>query len=278
MKPKVWMITGASRGIGAEIAKKVLAAGDLLVATARNVKPLEELGHGENLLPVALDVTVEPQIKAGVESAVTRFGRIDVLVNNAGFGLLGAIEETSAEEVERVFRTNVFGLLNVTRAVLPIMRNQKSGHIINVSSVGGYSAGYPGFGVYCATKFAVEGITESLHAEVTPLGIRVTVIEPGFIRTDFLDSSSLVKTALELPAYAETVGKTRTFAAEVSHKQQGDPVKFARAVVELVNAANPPLRLPLGKDTLERIKAKNAYVEQEVSAWRKLAESIAIDS
>ena len=129
---------------------------------------------------------MEPQIKAAVESAVTRFGRIDVLVNNAGFGLLGAIEETSAEEVERVFRTNVFGLLNVTRAVLPIMRNQKSGHIINVSSVGGYSAGYAGFGVYCATKFAVEGITESLHAEVTPLGIRVTVIEPGFIRTDFL--------------------------------------------------------------------------------------------
>jgi NAD(P)-dependent dehydrogenase (short-subunit alcohol dehydrogenase family) len=272
MTQKVWMITGASRGFGAEISRAVLAAGDKVVATARNTKGLEQLRTHNNLFAVALDVTSEQQVKAAVDAALKHFGRIDVLVNNAGFGLLGAVEEASAEEVERVYRTNVFGLLNVTRAVLPAMRKQRSGHLINISSVGGY-ASFPGWGIYCSTKFAVEAITEALYGELKPLGIHATVVEPGYFRTDFLDSSSLAETAVRIPDYAATVGKTREMAAGRNHQQQGDPSKLAQAFLQLVNAAEPPVRLPLGTDTLERIAAKNAFVEQETAKWRALSAS-----
>jgi NAD(P)-dependent dehydrogenase (short-subunit alcohol dehydrogenase family) len=192
MAEKVWMITGASRGLGAEIAKAVLAAGEKLIATARDVQALAPLDSQENLIAVSMDVTDEAQVKAGVGEGLYRFGRIDVLVNNAGFGLLGAVEETTAPEVERIYRTNVFGLLNVTRAVLPIMRQQRSGHIINFSSLGGFRAS-AGWGVYFSTKFAVEGLTEALYDELAPLGIHATVVEPGFFRTDFMDNRSLGK-------------------------------------------------------------------------------------
>src|ERR1700744_6436207 len=183
MKNKVWFITGASRGMGFEIAKAVLASGDIVVATVRkNAAELAaRLGSADKALVVTLDVTKEAEVKGGVDAAISRFGRIDVLVNNAGYGLLAAVEEASANEVERVFGTNVFGLLAVSRAVLPTMRRQRSGHVINISSVGGYSA-YPGWGVYGATKFAVEGLTEALAAELKPLGIKATVVEPGFFR------------------------------------------------------------------------------------------------
>jgi NAD(P)-dependent dehydrogenase (short-subunit alcohol dehydrogenase family) len=272
MAQKVWMITGASRGFGAEISKAVLAAGDKLVATARNAKGLEHLGGHANVFPVTFDVTSEPQVKAGVDSALKHFGRIDALVNNAGFGLLGAVEEASAEEVERVYRTNVFGLLNVTRAVLPSMRKQRSGHIINMSSVGGYSSS-AGWGIYCSTKFAVEGITEALHVELLPLGIHATVVEPGFFRTDFLDSSSLLETAARIVDYADTVGTMREIAAGRNHQQPGDPTKLAQAMLRLVSAGEPPVRLPLGTDTLQRIAAKNAFVERETAKWRAVSAS-----
>jgi NAD(P)-dependent dehydrogenase (short-subunit alcohol dehydrogenase family) len=203
---------------------------------------------------------------------VKTFGRIDILVNNAGYGLLGAVEEASDAETRKLFGTNVFGLLNVTRAVLPHMRRQRSGHIINLSSVGGYT-GYPGWGVYGATKFAVEGISEALAGEVAPLGIRVTVVEPGFFRTDFLDETSLSRTALEIDDYCDSVGKTRSHAADVNHGQRGDPRKLAQAFIRLVNAKNPPLRLPLGSDTVERIEAKNAFVAKELAEWRSVATS-----
>jgi NAD(P)-dependent dehydrogenase (short-subunit alcohol dehydrogenase family) len=266
------MITGASRGFGAEISKAVLAAGDQLIATARNIQRMEHLGTPENLFTVALDVTDEPRVKEAVDTALEHFGRIDVLVNNAGFGLLGAVEESSAEEVERLFRTNVFGLLNVTRAVLPSMRKRRAGHIMNLSSIGGYGSS-PGWGVYCSTQFAVEGITEALHAELAPLGIHATVIEPGFFRTDFLDSSSLVETANRISDYADTVGKMREFAAGHNHQQPGDPAKLAQAIVQLANTPQPPVRLPLGTDTLKRIAEKNAFVEEETSKWRTLSAS-----
>jgi NAD(P)-dependent dehydrogenase (short-subunit alcohol dehydrogenase family) len=268
---RVWFITGASRGFGARIAAAALAAGDAVVATARDPSTITaQLGSHERLLAVRLDVTSEAQAHEAAGQAVKKFGRIDVLVNNAGYGLLGAIEEASAKETERLFATNVFGLLGVTRAVLPHMRRQRSGHIINLSSVGGYT-GYPGWGVYGATKFAVEGISEALQAEVAPLGIHVTVVEPGFFRTDFLDETSLVRTAQQIDDYSDTVGKTRAHAADVNHGQRGDPCKLARAFIELVNAASPPTRLPLGSDTVERIEAKHAHVEQELNAWRKVA-------
>jgi NAD(P)-dependent dehydrogenase (short-subunit alcohol dehydrogenase family) len=270
---RIWFITGASRGFGARIAEEALAAGDAVVATARDPATITgRLGSHERLLATRLDVTDEAEAHRAAGLAVKKFGRIDVLVNNAGYGLLGAIEEASAEETTRLFGTNVFGLLGVTRAVLPHMRRQRSGHIINLSSVGGYT-GYPGWGVYGATKFAVEGISEALAGEVAPLGIHVTVVEPGFFRTDFLDETSLARTAQQIDDYRDTVGKTRDHAADVNHGQRGDPRKLAKAFMQLVKSENPPTRLPLGSDTVERIESKNAHVAQELEAWRNVATS-----
>jgi len=269
----VWFVTGASRGFGALIAEAALAAGDAVVATARDPSTVTaRLGSHERLLATRLDVTSETEAHAAVGKAVKKFGRIDILVNNAGYGLLGAIEEASAEEAAKLFGTNVFGLLGVTRAVLPHMRRQRSGHIINLSSVGGYT-GYPGWGIYGATKFAVEGISEALAGEVAPLGIKVTVVEPGFFRTDFLDETSLLRTAREIEDYRDSVGKTRAHAADVNHGQRGDPRKLAQAFIALANAKEPPLRLPLGSDTVERIESKNAFVARELAAWRTIATS-----
>lgn len=270
---RTWLITGASRGFGALIAEQALNAGDAVIATAR--KPADvtaRLGEHPNLLAVRLDVTREEEAHEAVATGIARFGRIDVLINNAGFGVLGAVEETSAAETERLFATNVFGVLNVTRAVLPHMRRQRSGRVINISSLGGYQA-YMGWGVYGSTKFAVEGISEALQQEVAPLGIHVTVVEPGFFRTDFLDEQSLVKTALELADYDETVGAMRQFASSANHAQPGDPAKFAEAMLVLANAEQPPLRLPLGSDAVARIEQKHAQVEAELQAWRSLAMS-----
>ncbi|MCH4902170.1 oxidoreductase [Pseudomonas sp. B707] len=268
---RTWLITGASRGFGTLIAEQALRAGDAVIATARNPQDItDRLGEHPNLLAVRLDVTREEEAHQAVAAGIKRFGRIDVLINNAGFGVLGAVEETSASETERLFATNVFGLLNVTRAVLPHMRAQRSGRVINISSIGGYQA-YVGWGVYGSTKFAVEGISEALHQELAPLGIHATVVEPGFFRTDFLDEQSLIKTALVLPDYNETVGKMRTFAEAANHAQPGDPVKFAEAMLALVNAPNPPQRLALGSDTIARIEAKNRLVAQELAEWNELA-------
>jgi len=267
---RIWFITGAARGLGARITEAALKNGDAVVATGRDTKAIEAtFGGHPNLLALRLDVTSEDEAREAVAAALKRFGRIDVLVNNAGYGLLGAIEEATREEVERVFATNVFGLLTVTRAVLPQMRRQRSGHVINISSLGGY-ASYPGWGIYGATKFAVEGITEALAAEVAPLGIQTTVVEPGFFRTDFLDGTSL-KSAQAIEDYGPTVGATRAGAEARNHAQPGDPVKFAQALLKLVAAEKPPLRLPLGSDALQRITDKHTQVEQEIAAWRELA-------
>ena len=199
---RVWMITGAARGIGARITEAALARGEAVVATSRDAASLQKrFPESDALLALPLDVTDEAQAAAAVQSALARFGRIDVLVNNAGYGLLGAVEEATADEVRRLYDTNVFGLLNVTRAVLPAMRARRSGHVINISSLGGYQSG-PGFGVYCSTKFAVEGLSEALHGELAPLGIHVTVVEPGYFRTDFLDSNSLAVSPRILDDYA----------------------------------------------------------------------------
>lgn len=270
---RVWFITGASRGIGALIAQAALADGNAVVAAGRNLSAIvERLGTSSALLPIALDVTDEAQARQAVQAALEKFGRIDVLVNNAGFGLLGAVEESADKDIRRMFDTNVFGLLNVTRAVLPTMRANRSGHIINISSIGGYRAA-AGFGVYSSTKFAVEGITEALHAELKPLGIHATVVEPGYFRTDFLDASSLVVAPNEIEDYVETSGAVRRKAMQMNHQQPGDPQKLAAAMIRLVDAPAPPLRLPLGTDTLAAIAAKNAYVAQETESWRELSAS-----
>lgn len=273
MKPLVWFITGASRGFGLEIARAALQRGDAVVAAARDPHVVERaLGQRAQLLTVELDVTNERQAQAAVKAALERYGRIDVLVNNAGRGLVGAVEETSAEEVRSVFAVNVDGLLNVTRAALPSMRERRSGRILNLSSVGGFGA-WPGWGVYCATKFAVEGLSEALHAELRPLGIQVTVIEPGTFRTDFLDASSLSRTKQVIAEYGESSGNARQWADAANHDQLGDPVKGAAVIVTVATSADPPLRLQLGTDSLARVEAKLGQVATELAAWRRLAES-----
>jgi NAD(P)-dependent dehydrogenase (short-subunit alcohol dehydrogenase family) len=272
-----WFITGAARGLGYAIARHALDNGANVVAAARSLTQLEAAYSAAPddlapILPVALDVTDETQAAAAVEAAIARFGRIDVLVNNAGRGLLGAVEEASAAEVETVFATNVFGLLNVTRAVLPHMRAQRSGHIVNISSMGGF-AQVPGWGVYGATKFAIEGLSEAMRAELAPVGVAVTVVEPGSFRTDFLDGSSLHITARQIPDYAATVGKVRQAAAANNHGQRNDPDKGAAAIYAVVSAPDPPSRFPVGPDAIAMVEGKLAHVREELDAWRALGSS-----
>jgi len=270
---KTWFITGASRGFGARIAKRALAQGDNVVATARNPQTvIERLGEHPRLLAVPLDVTDEAQANRAAMLAVERFGHIDVLLNNAGYGLLGAVEEASGAEVEALYRTNVFGLLAVTRAVLPQMRAQRSGRILNISSIGGYRAG-AGFGVYCSTKFAVEGLSEALHAELSPLGIHVTVVEPGYFRTDFLHSTSLSISASSIADYNATAGFVRDVAANLNHQQPGDPDRLAQVLVDFTEEPHPPVRLPLGSDTVAAIRNKHANDAAIVSAWHDVCVS-----
>ena len=275
---KTWLITGASRRFGALIAKRALEVGDNVVATARNPQTIvDALGSHRNLLALPLDVTNEPQAREAAAAAVKRFGRIDVLVNNAGFGLLGAVEEATDEEVVRLYRANVFGLLNVTRAVLPQMRRQRSGHVLNLSSVGGYRAAV-GFGVYSSTKFAVEGLSEALAGELKPLEINVTIVEPGYFRTDFLDSQSLMVSPTRIDDYTDTAGATRERAKIVNHNQPGDPVKLAAAIVDLAGNSDAPLRMPFGSDTVAAIVAKNAFVALELAKWREVSVSTDFDA
>jgi NAD(P)-dependent dehydrogenase (short-subunit alcohol dehydrogenase family) len=268
---RVWLITGASRGFGAEIAAAALAVGDAVVATARSTTPvIKRLGERSELLALRVDVTNEPSMAAAVREAISTFGCIDVLVNNAGYGLVGAVEETSFDDIRKIYETNVFGLLGMTRAALPQMRRQRSGRIINMSSVGGYRS-LAGYGIYCSTKFAVEAISEALSAELAPLGIRVIIVEPGYFRTDFLDATSFVESSTRIDDYDVTSGQTRESARERNHQQLGDPVKLARTLVELARSPSPPLRLPLGTDAVDAIEAKNAFVARELDAWRRLS-------
>ncbi|MFF1837418.1 oxidoreductase [Streptomyces sp. NPDC058231] len=267
-----WFITGASRGFGLEIARQVLERGDSVVATARNTQGVEKdlSRYGDRVLAVALDVTDESQARAAVEAALGAFGSIDVLVNNAGRGLLGAVEETSDAALRAVYETNVFGLANVTRAVLPVMRRQRSGRILNLSSIGGFR-GAPGFGVYCSTKFAVEGLSEAMHGELAPLGIRVTIVEPGYFRTDFLDATSLHTEGQVISDYAATAGAVRDAVPGLNHDQPGDPVKGAAAMLVLADADNPPLRAQLGSDCVAAMDGKIAQLREESDAWRELS-------
>lgn len=270
---RTWFITGASRGLGARVAEAVLRAGDNVVATGRKADDvLTALGENDRLLPLSLDVADESQAKAAVAAAIERFGQIDVLVNNAGYGLLGSVEEATAQEIEDIYRVNVFGLMSVTRAVLPGMRRQRSGHILNLSSIGGFASA-AGFGVYCSTKFAVEGLSEALAAELAPLGIKVTIVEPGYFRTDFLDPRSLSVSPNRIADYDGTAGTVREVARTLNHNQPGDPAKFGTAIVELVNAPNPPLRLAVGSDTYQGVGDKLTSVRGELDTWEALSKS-----
>jgi NAD(P)-dependent dehydrogenase (short-subunit alcohol dehydrogenase family) len=273
MKNKVWFITGASKGFGFEIARAALASGDQVVATVRKQadQVATRLDGGDRALVVTLDVTDEKAVKAGVQAAIDRFSRIDVLVNNAGYGLLAATEEASAEEVRKQYDTNVFGLLNVTRAVLPHLRRQGSGHIVNISSLFGYLNSVPGFGLYGSTKFAVEGISEGLAIELKPLGIHVTAVAPGLFSTDFVSTDSYQASALILDAYKDTVGAVRANTGNIHGNQPGDPLRLAAVVMKLAASENPPLHLPIGSDSVKNLREKVAQITREVAEWESVS-------
>jgi NAD(P)-dependent dehydrogenase (short-subunit alcohol dehydrogenase family) len=268
----VWFISGASRGFGRELAASALAHGDQVVATARDPRSVDEALReaGDSLLAQRLDVTDQEQAAAAVAAGLERFGRIDVLVNNAGYGLFGGIEEISDAEARALFDTNVFGLLNVTRAALPTLRSQGAGHVVNIGSSAGFASS-AGRGLYSASKFAVEGITEALHAELAPLGIHVTVVEPGSFRTEFLTADSKRRPGKDVPAYADTVGQLHAAIEANNGRQPGDPAKAVAAIRRLVAAAEPPLRLQLGSDCVTLVEDKLASVAKELDQWRELA-------
>jgi NAD(P)-dependent dehydrogenase (short-subunit alcohol dehydrogenase family) len=277
--PKVWFITGANRGIGAEIAKAALAAGHHVIATARRQETVEAaLGSSDALLALALDITDEQQSQDAVDAAVSRFGRIDVLVNNAGYGQLGLFEETSLDLIKQQFETNTYGTMNVTRAVLPVMRQQRSGHVFTVSSISG-TVGVTGSGIYSASKFAVEGWMESLALEVAPFGITATIVQPGYFKTDFLDSSSVAYGDITIEDYAEQSGQFRKDQDDMNHQQIGDPAKLATALLQIAEAENPPMRFIAGKDALGAVESFILPKRHEdLETWRELSASLELNS
>jgi NAD(P)-dependent dehydrogenase (short-subunit alcohol dehydrogenase family) len=271
---ETWFITGASRGLGVQIAKTAMRAGDRVVAAGRKRTAVNNsLGPDSNqLLSVELDVTDADQARAAVDAAVSRFGTIDVLVNNAGYGHLGFFEETTIQDAQAQFATNLFGVFNVTRAVLPIMRSARKGRIFNISSLAGI-LGSESASLYCASKFALEGFSESLSKEVTPFGLFVTIVEPGPFRTDFLSSESLRFGENVVADYDDRRARVRGSFEQRNGRQPGDPAKLAEAMVRLAREAKPPMRFIAGSIALDAADAKLAAMRAELDSWRQLSVS-----
>jgi NAD(P)-dependent dehydrogenase (short-subunit alcohol dehydrogenase family) len=266
---KVWLITGCSTGFGRELSKAVIANGDKVAVTARKIDDVKDIveGNEANAISLTLDVTKQAEIAAAVKATVEKFGRIDVLVNNAGIGYFGAVEESEDEQVRRMFDINVFGLGNMTQAVLPIMRAQKTGHILNISSIGGLRS-FPAVGYYNATKYAVDGLSEALAKEVTPLGIKVTIICPSGFRTDWAGRSA-DNSHIVIDDYATTAGQNKSDIRGYSGNQPGDPVRAALAMIKVVETENPPLRLLLGAAALKGARLKLDELKKDFDAWEE---------
>jgi len=273
---QVWLITGSSRGLGRALADAVLAAGHKLVATARNPAQLADLieRYGDQVRTVALDVTNEQAAVDAVAVATKAFGRLDVLVNNAGYGDVSPIEDTSLDEFRAQIETNLFGVINVTKAALPLMREQRAGHILQFSSVGG-RIGPVGRAPYAAAKWGVEGFSEVLSKEVGPFGVKVTIIEPGGFRTDFAGSSPAIREGR--PEYDSTVGKTARFQRDYNGKQPGDPAKAAAAVLHIASLNDPPLRLLLGSDAVHFVEQNDLAKMDSDRKWKDLSVSTDIE-
>jgi NAD(P)-dependent dehydrogenase (short-subunit alcohol dehydrogenase family) len=271
---KVWFVTGAASGLGAGIARAALDAGDMVVAADIDTVRLAAAygGSDDRVLASNLDIRDPLQAEAAVNAAVGRFGRIDILVNNAGYGQFGPFEEIAPAAAERQFATNVFGTFNVTRAVLPTMRSQRSGHVINMSSNGGFK-GVSGASMYSASKFAIEGFSEALALEVAGFGIRLTIVEPGAFRTDFLDDRALKQGDISIDDYSEFRARANAVFAQRNHRQVGDPAKLGEALVHLAAQADPPLRFVAGADALAIVTQKIRSVTEEVERWRTLSAS-----
>lgn len=274
MTRKTWFITGISSGLGKALVQTVIEQGDFVIGTFRNQSQADTFNdlHKEKVFALTLDITNPDEIDEAVKLVTTKFRQIDVLVNNAGYGLAGAIEETSTEEAREIFEANFFGALHLTQSFLPIFRNQKSGHIIQISSHGGFKA-FAGFGIYNASKFALEGFSEALAQEVAPIGIKVTIVEPGPFRTNFAGSG--FKLAEQTIAdYNATAGLFREKIKGVDGKQEGDPNKAAKAIYDITKLSIAPLRLPLGKIALLSLTSKLESVKTDIDNFKDIAESV----
>jgi NAD(P)-dependent dehydrogenase (short-subunit alcohol dehydrogenase family) len=274
MNKKIWLITGISSGLGKSLAEAVIEKGDFVIGTFRHLAQVNEFNekYSNQALALQLDVTDYQQIKSVFQAIQSQFGRLDILVNNAGFGFAGAVEEADNQEIREVFEANFFGAWQITQMALPLFRQQKSGHILQISSHGGFKA-FAGFGIYNASKFALEGMSEALAAEVAPLGIKLTIVEPGPFRTSFA-GTSFREAKIQMADYQATAGLFRERIKAVDGKQEGNPDKAAQAIIQITEAENPPLRLPLGKVAIATLTAKLASVQMDLDNYRAIAESV----
>ncbi len=271
-KSQVWFITGASKGFGLEMVNQLLQQGHQVAATSRDVAALRRAANtgSADFLPLAVDLTTESSVGAAIAATIARFGRLDVVVNNAGYGQLGSLEELTDGEARANFDVNVFGTLHVIRQALPQLRQQRAGHIISFSSIAGITGAFPGWGIYCATKFAVEGLSESLSAEVAPFGIKVTIVEPGYFRTTFLSSDSLRLAESKLDEYALVRESEAAHTQQIKGSQPGDPQKAVAAVITVAAAENPPLHLLLGQDAYDVANMKIKALQADMAQWKDL--------
>lgn len=270
---KVWFVTGASKGLGLTLVKKLIAEGYSVAATSRNVSELQKVISAENsdFLPLEVDLVNENSVSEAISKTVEKFGKLDVIVNNAGYGQLGTLEELTDKESRQNFDTNVFGSLNVIRKSMPYLRTQKSGLVINIASIGGLTGDFPGWGIYCATKFAVVGFTESLAAEAKEFGVNATVVYPGYFRTEFLTGGSLRTPENEIDAYTMTRQIQKAHEQDINGNQPGDPEKAAVALVELAAMENPPVHLVLGSDAFQMANNKLSTLQNEISDFKTLS-------
>ncbi|CAH0276163.1 SDR family NAD(P)-dependent oxidoreductase [Chryseobacterium sp. Bi04] len=275
---KVWFVTGASKGLGFELVKKLLSEGFQVAATSRTVESLfSTIGEtSENFLPLSVNITDNNDIKSAIEKTVDHFGRIDVVVNNAGYGQIGTLEELTDEESRENYAVNVFGTLNVIRNAMPYLRKQRSGNIFNISSVGGYSANFPGWGIYCSTKFAVAGFTEALAEEVKDFGVHATVVYPGYFRTDFLTKDSVKTPSNPIQAYEAARNSEQAHLNEINGNQPNDPEKAADVLIQISKEKNPPVHLLLGVGTVEFLNNKIDILKKDAEKWEHLTVSTAI--
>lgn len=268
---KVWFVTGASKGLGLSLVKKLLSQGYQVAATSRNAADLSAAvgeATASSFLPLAMNLKDEESVGQAIAQTINQFGHLDVVVNNAGYGLIGGLEELTDAEARDNFDVNVFGSLNVIRKALPHLRAQKSGHIINIASIGGFAGNFPGFGIYCATKFAVHGFTESLAAEIRDFGLYATVVSPGYFRTNFLASDSAVAPKNAIDAYEAVRQSQKAHEEEINGNQPGDPDKAAEAMIELSNAENPPVHLFLGEDAYNMAYTKIDAIKADLESWK----------
>lgn len=273
---KVWFVTGASKGLGLVLVRQLLEKGNKVAATSRSINDLQKaVGDHENFLPLAVSLTDEESVENAIQEAISHFGSIDTIVNNAGYGLVGAIEELTDAEARLNFDINVFGSLNVIRKALPYLRKQKSGHIFNIASIGGFTGAFPGFGIYCATKFAVHGFSESLAEEVKSFGINVTIVSPGYFRTNFLDDSSLNVPLNKIQDYQSVRDVQSVHENDYNGNQMGDPKKGAAVIIQVADLEQPPMHLFLGQDAYNMAEIKIEAIRKDLDQHKDLATATA---